>query len=57
VPEAEAHLLTKPTYELDRGYTYAVLERDASQAFEIFKDYVTHGTQDCASRDARRRPS
>ena len=40
VPEAEAHLLTKPTYSLDRGYTYAVLERDASQAFEIFKDFV-----------------
>src|SRR2546428_1070253 len=53
VPEAEAHLLTKPTYELDRGYTYAVLERDASQAFEIFKDYVTHGTQGlCITRRA-----
>ena len=45
VPEAEANLLTKPTYELDRGYTYAVLERDAGQAFEIFKDSVTHGAQ------------
>ena len=45
VPEAEAHLLTKPTYTLDRGYTYAVLERDASHAFEIFKDFVTHGAQ------------
>ena len=53
VPEAEAHLLTKPTYELDRGYTYAVLERDAGQAFEIFKDYVTHGTQGlCITRRA-----
>src|SRR3989449_8703669 len=53
VPEREAHLLTKPTYELDRGYTYAVLERDASQAFEIFKDYVTHGTQGlCITRRA-----
>ncbi|HYT00455.1 MAG TPA: DUF835 domain-containing protein [Thermoplasmata archaeon] len=45
VPEAEANLLTKPTYELDRGHTYAVLERDAGQAFEIFKDLVTHGAQ------------
>ncbi len=53
VPEAEAHLLTKPTYTLDRGYTYAVLERDASQAFEIFKDFVTHGTQGlCITRRA-----
>src|SRR5439155_1647659 len=29
VPEADAHLLTKPTYTLDRGNTYAVLEREA----------------------------
>ena len=53
VPEAEAHLLTKPTYTLDRGYTYAVLDRDASQAFEIFKDLVTHGAQGlCITRRA-----
>ncbi len=45
VPEAEAHLLTTPTYELDRGYTYAVLERDGTKAYEIFKDMVTHGAQ------------
>jgi hypothetical protein len=45
VPEAEAHLLTKPTYDLIRGITYVVLERDATQAFEIFKDLVTHGAQ------------
>lgn len=45
VPEAEAHLPSRPTYTLDRGYTYAVLERDASHAFEIFKDFVTHGAQ------------
>ncbi|HWM51488.1 MAG TPA: DUF835 domain-containing protein [Thermoplasmata archaeon] len=45
VPEAEAHLLTKPTYALGRGITYVVLERDATQAFEIFKDLVTHGAQ------------
>ncbi len=53
VPEAEAHLLTKPTYSLDRGFTYAVLERDASEAFEIFKDSVTHGAQGlCITRRA-----
>lgn len=53
VPEAEAHLLTKPTYALDRGITYVVLERDASQAFEIFKDLVTHGAQGlCITRRA-----
>jgi Protein of unknown function (DUF835) len=53
VPEAEAHLLTKPTYALDRGVTYVVLERDASQAFEIFKDLVTHGAQGlCITRRA-----
>jgi len=53
VPEAEAHLPTKPTFSLERGYTYAVLERDASQAFEIFKDSVTHGAQGlCITRRA-----
>ena len=45
VPAAEADLMTKPTYELERGYTYAVLEREGNQAFEIFKDLVTHGAQ------------
>lgn len=45
VPEAEAQLLTKPTYDLERGFTYAVVERDGNQAFEIFKDLVTHGAQ------------
>lgn len=53
VPEAEAHLLTKPEYALERGVTYVVLERDASQAFEIFKDLVTHGAQGlCITRRA-----
>src|SRR6267143_6286579 len=53
VPEAEAHLLTKPTYALDHGVTYVVLERDAAQAFEIFKDLVTHGAQGpCIARRA-----
>lgn len=53
IPEAEAHLLTKPAYALDRGITYVVLERSASQAFEIFKDLVTHGAQGlCITRRA-----
>jgi hypothetical protein len=53
VPEAEAHLLTKPTFSLQRGHTYVVLERDAGQAFEIFKDLVTHGAQGlCITRRA-----
>src|SRR5437667_234600 len=53
VPEAEAHLLTKPTYALDRGVTYVVLERDAGQAVEHFKDLVTHGAQGlCITRRA-----
>ncbi|MCI4371707.1 MAG: DUF835 domain-containing protein, partial [Thermoplasmata archaeon] len=53
VPEAEANLLTKPTYSLERGMTYVVLERDAGQAFEIFKDLVTHGAQGlCITRRA-----
>lgn len=51
VPEAEAHLLTKPAYDLERGYTYAILEQDGAQAFEIFKDLVTHGAQGlCVTR-------
>ncbi len=53
VPEAEANLLTNPTYSLDRAHTYVVLERDAGQAFEIFKDLVTHGAQGlCITRRA-----
>jgi len=43
VPAAETQALTKPTYQLERGRTYAILERDGAQAFEIFKDLVTHG--------------
>jgi len=53
VPEAEANLLTKPAYSLQRGHTYVVLERDAGEAFEIFKDLVTHGAQGlCITRRA-----
>jgi len=53
VPAAEANLLTKPTYELERGRTYAILERDGGRSFEIFKDLVTHGAQGlCITRRA-----
>lgn len=53
VPGAEAQLLTKPTYDLQRGFTYAVLERGGHQAFDIFKDLVTHGaTGLCITRRA-----
>jgi len=45
VPEAEAHLQTKPAYDLERGFAYAILGRDGDEAFEIFKDLVTHGAQ------------
>ena len=53
VPAAEAQLTTTPTYALERSRTYAILERDGSQAFEIFKDLVTHGAQGlCITRRA-----
>jgi len=45
VPAAEAQAMTKPTYHLERARTYAILERDGQQGFEIFKDLVTHGAQ------------
>ncbi len=45
VPAAEAQAMTKPTYNLERARTYAILERDGQQGFEIFKDLVTHGAQ------------
>ncbi len=51
VPMAEAQSATKPTYDLERSRTYAVLERDGAQSFEIFRDLVTHGAQGlCISR-------
>ena len=51
VPAAETQSLTKPTYDLDRARTYAILERDGRQSFEIFQDLVTHGAQGlCISR-------
>ncbi len=51
VPMAEAQSATKPTYDLERARTYAVLERDGTQSFEIFRDLVTHGAQGlCISR-------
>ena len=45
VPAAEAQSATQATYQLERARTYAVLERDGTQGFEIFKDLVTHGAQ------------
>ncbi len=45
VPAAEAQAMTKPTYNLERARTYAILERDGQEGFEIFKDLVTHGAQ------------
>lgn len=51
VPVAETQSATKPTYELERARTYAILERDGTQSFEIFRDLVTHGMQGlCISR-------
>ena len=51
VPVAEEQSSTKPTYHLERARTYAVLERDGTQSFEIFRDLVTHGAQGlCISR-------
>ncbi len=48
VPMAETQSMTKPTYDLERSKTYAVLERDGTQSFEIFRDLVTHGAQGLA---------
>jgi hypothetical protein len=48
VPMAETQSATKPTYDLERARTYAVLERDGTQSFEIFRDLVTHGAQGLA---------
>jgi len=42
-PTAEANLLTKPAFSLEAGLTYAIPERDATHAYEIFKDLDTHG--------------
>ncbi len=51
VPAAETQSATKPAYHLERAQTYAILERDGEQSFEIFKDLVTHGAQGlCISR-------
>lgn len=45
VPVAERQATSQPTYQLERSRTYAILERDGTQAFEIFRDLVTHGAQ------------
>ncbi len=51
VPMAETQSASKPTYALERARTYAILERDGTQSFEIFRDLVTHGAQGlCISR-------
>ena len=51
VPVAETQSATKPTYDLERSRTYAILERDGTQSFEVFRDLVTHGAQGlCISR-------
>ncbi len=51
VPAAETQSATTPAYHLERAQTYAILERDGEQSFEIFKDLVTHGAQGlCISR-------
>ncbi len=51
VPMAETQSTTKPTYDLERARTYAVLERNGARSFEVFRDLVTHGAQGlCISR-------
>jgi len=45
IPIPEAHLKTKKTYDLPRGYSYLVEERTPSLCFDVFKDLVTHGNQ------------
>src|SRR5436853_2050238 len=45
VPIAERQAASQPAYELERAQTYAILERDSTHAFEIFRDLVTHGAQ------------
>lgn len=44
-PVPEAHLKTKTTWELPKGYSYLVEEKTPSLCFEVFKDLVTHGYQ------------
>ena len=53
VPQTEAQLATAPTYSIERGLTYLVLEETPEHAFEIFRDFVTHGAQGlCITRKA-----
>lgn len=55
VPVAEANLKTEITYNLDRGYSYVIMEEEAVHSFEIFKDLVTHGAQGlCITRKSPR---
>ncbi len=43
VPTSEGNLKTGRRYNLDPGYAYLIVEEQARQAFEIFRDLVTHG--------------
>ncbi len=53
VPQSEAQLATAPAYDIQRGLTYLVLEESPDHAFEIFRDFVTHGAQGlCITRKA-----
>lgn len=53
MPRAEAHLTTRPTYNLRKGFSYVVVESSPKHSFEIFKDLVTHGAQGlCITRQA-----
>jgi hypothetical protein len=45
VPIAEKQATSQAAYQLERAQTYAILERDSTHAFEIFRDLVTHGAQ------------
>lgn len=45
IPQAEADLKTDPTFHLDRGFGYVIVEAKPRHSFAIFKDLVTHGAQ------------
>ena len=55
-PVPEAHLKTKTTWDLPKGYSYLVEESTPSLCFEVFKDLVTHGSQGlCITRTMPRK--
>ncbi len=45
VPLPEAELDTAPSFELEVGFGYIVLEAEPIHSFEIFQDMVTHGVR------------